>query len=118
MKTKYIGIESICVKTDPIVTIACNVMFEGKFYDEPIYTNIFCNKAQLFRFLRLDNSALTEKIILDINIDAIFSNEEIVQIDIPNYLFNLKEWKFEAMVNLKVSENKNIPFVCYSFEDL
>ncbi|MEI6596011.1 MAG: hypothetical protein WCO28_10650 [Bacteroidota bacterium] len=118
MKTKYIGIESICIINNSRVTIACNIMFEGKFYDEPIYTNIFCDDDQLLKFLELEKSPLCEKIFLDIKIEGIFSDDNFFQVDIPQYFFNQKEWKFETMVNLKISENKEIPFECYSFENL
>jgi 3-polyprenyl-4-hydroxybenzoate decarboxylase len=62
MTTRYLGIESIIIQYYDKITIAANVMFEGVNYDQPVYTNIFCDYYELRRLLNLDNSQLGHKI--------------------------------------------------------
>ena len=116
MKTRYIGIESICVIDKEDATIACNIMFEGIAYDEPIYTNIFCSYNQLFGLLNLENSNLAKEVIKEIETQLIISEEEVIQIDLPDYLASQIEWNFKTMIDLKISENEDIPFQCYAFD--
>lgn len=118
MKTRYIGIESIIIVDKEYATIACNIMLEGKFYDEPIYTNVFCYYTELIEFLKLDNSDLSKEVVTDIETQYIISEEDKIEIHLPPYINNKIEWKFPIMVDLKISKNPGIPFECYSFTDI
>ena len=117
MRTKYLGIESICVITKNLeATIACNVMFEGNNYDTAIYTNIFCHFVHLKKFLKIDNSALSKRIASDLENQVINSNQEVVQLDLPSYIDNNIEWKFPISVNLIKVEYHPSGLQCYYFE--
>jgi hypothetical protein len=117
MRTKYLGIESICVITKDLeATIACNIMFEGHNYDTPIYTNIFCHFVHLREFLKIDNSALSKHIASELENQVINSNKEMVQIDLPSYYDNNIEWKFPISVNLIEIENHPSGIQCYQFD--
>ncbi len=118
MRTTYIGIEAIFVLPDDRVTIACNIMLQGKFYDQPIYTNIFCDYSDLCIFLNLDNSDLSKKILREIEAKRIKDDGEQIEVQIPDYINNKIEWKFPTMVDLKVSINEDIPMECYEFTDI
>lgn len=115
MTTKYIGIEAISIVNKNRVTIACNIMTEGFVYDEPIYTNIFCNYAQLCELLNLDNSELAKEIIQDIETQSIISDNVVIQIDLPDYLPGQIEWNFKTMIHLEIAKEADIPLQCYSF---
>ena len=117
MKTKYLGIETICITpADLEATVACNVMFEGNNYDTPIYTNIFCHFVHLRKFLKLDNSDLSKLITSELENQIINSNQEMVQIDLPSYIDNSIEWKFPVFVNLIEVENHPSGMQCYKFD--
>ena len=119
MRTKYIGIESIVILYYDQITIACTVMFEGMNYDEPIYTNIFCDYYELKRFLNFDLSEFGSKMTAEITSKFLEKNGENIQIDLPDYLETKKpDWKFPVSVNLKSSSNSDIPFQCYQFDKL
>lgn len=114
MKTKYIGIESICVIRETLeTTIACNIMFEGMLYNEPLYTNIFCHFVHLRKFLKLDTSPLSNKVSEDLEKKLMQSDAEIIQIDLPEYVDKKIEWKFAATVNLLEAERERMAFQCY-----
>ena len=117
MKTKYIGIESIFVKRKNLeATLACNIMLEGDFYSEPVYTNIFCHFVHLRLFLKLDNSDLAKRIALELETQIANSDKDIVQIDLPDFINKQVEWKFPTMVNLEISKDAGIPFQCYCLD--
>lgn len=107
MKTKYIGIESICVVTQDFeATIACNIMLEGKNYDSPVYANIFCHWIHLEKFLKLDSSDLSKRIVEDLDNLVMYSlDKKVVQLDLPSYVNKNVEWNFPIMVNLIEVEN-------------
>lgn len=117
MRTKYLGIESICViRKNLEATIACNIMFEGNNYDTAIYTNIFCHFVHLRKFLKIDNSALSKRIASELENQVINSNQEVVQLDLPSYIDKNIEWKFPISVNLIEVENQPGGLQCYRFD--
>lgn len=118
MKTKYIGIESIFITEKEFVTIACNIMLEGKNYDEPIYTNLFCSYEELQYFLNFDTTSLSKQILADIETQSIIADNKQIEIHLPPYINNEIEWKFGTMVDLKIAEEEEIPFECYVFSDI
>ena len=119
MTTKYLGIESIIILYYDQVTIACNVMFEGENYSEPIYTNIFCDYYELKRLLNLDNSALGIKITDAVTNRFVNEKGENVYIDLPDYLDSRQpDWKFPSRVKLtRDNLNDDIPFQCYRIQN-
>ena len=118
MKTRYFGIESIFVIEMSRATIAANIMHEGKFYDEPVYTNIFCSYDELCYLLNLENSSLSKEILADIKTQSIISDKDQIEIHLPPYINNQIEWKCPIMVDLKISKTDDIPFECYRFTNL
>lgn len=118
MRTKYLGIESIAIQYYDKITVAANVMFLGQNYDQPIYTNIFCDYYQLKWLLSLDKSELGEKISATVTWEFVDKEGENIQIDLPDYLDNRQgEWKFPLTVNLTKDINDDIPFQCYRFQN-
>ena len=118
MTVKYFGIESIIILYYDQVTIACNVMFEGETYSEPVYTNIFCDYYQLKWLLNLDNSELGNKVSATVTKEFVDKKGENIQIDLPDYLDNRQvDWKFPVTVNLAKDINDDIPFQCYRFQN-
>jgi hypothetical protein len=114
--TKYLGIESIVIEYYDKITIAASVMFHGQYYDQPIYTNIFCDYYQLKWLLNLDKSELGDKISATVTNKFVEKNGENIQIDLPDYLDNRQvDWKFPVRVNLTKDINDDIPFECYRF---
>lgn len=119
MKTRYFGIESISIQYYDKVTIAANVMLNGQNYDQPVYTNIFCDNYQLKWLLNLDKSELGNKISVTVSKEFVNKKGKNIQIDIPDYLDNRQvDWKFPMIVNLKKDINDDIPFQCYRFQRL
>ena len=117
MTTKYLGLESIIILNPDKITIATNVMFEGLNYDQPVFTNIFCDYNQLKWLLNLDKSELGNKILTNVTERFIKMNGENIQIDLPDYLDNRQvDWKFPIPVNLTKDINDDIPFECYRFQ--
>jgi hypothetical protein len=118
MTTKYLGLESIIILNPDKITIATNVMFEGQNYDQPVYTNIFCDYYQLKWLLNLDKSELGNKISTTVTKEFVDKKGENIQIDLPDYLDNRQEdWKFPVSVNLTKDINDDIPFQCYRFQN-
>lgn len=119
MTTKYLGIESIIILQPDKITIAANVMFRGQYYDQPVYTNIFCDYYQLKRLLNLDKSELGNKISATVTKEFVDNNGENIQIDLPDYLDKREvDWKFPVTVDLiKDIFNDDIPFQCYRFQN-
>lgn len=116
--TKYLGIESIVIQYYDKITIAANVMFGGQNYDQPVYTNIFCNYYQLKRLLNLDKSELGDRISATVTKEFVDKKGENIQIDLPDYLDNRQvDWKFPVTVNLTEDMNDDIPFQCYRFQN-
>lgn len=118
MKAKYLGVESIIILYYDQVTIACNVMFEGENYSQPIYTNIFCDYYELKKLLNLDNSDLGIKIRDVVTTRFVNEKGENIHIDLPDHLDNRQsDWKFPLTVNLTKDINDEIPFQCYRFQN-
>jgi hypothetical protein len=118
METKYLGIESIIIQYYNKITIAANVMFLGQNYDQPVYTNIFCDYYQLKSLLTLDKSELGNKISATVTKEFVDKKGENIQIDLPDYLDNRQvDWKFPVTVNLTKDINDDIPFQCYRFQN-
>ena len=118
MTTKYLGIESIIILYYDKITIAANVMFEGLNYDQPVYTNIFCDYYQLKWLLKLDKSELGNKISTTVTKEFVEKKGENIQIDLPDYLANRQgDWKFPVTVYLTKDFNDDIPFQCYRFQN-
>ena len=117
MTTKYLGIESIIILDPDKITIAANVMFEGKNYDQPVYTNIFCDYYQLKWLLNLDKSEFGNEISATVTKKFVEHNGENVQIDLPDYLEPKQlDWHFPSKVYLTKDFNDDIPFECYRFK--
>ncbi len=118
MTTKYLGIESIVIHYYDKITIAANVMFDGQNYDQPVYTNIFCDYYQLKGLLNLDKSELGDRISATVTKEFVDKKGENIQIDLPDYLDNRQvDWKFPVTVNLTEDLNDDIPFQCYRFQN-
>ncbi|MBL7842901.1 MAG: hypothetical protein JNK44_03490 [Cyclobacteriaceae bacterium] len=118
MKTRYLGIESIAIQYYDKITIAANVMFRGQNYDQPVYTNIFCDYYQLKWLLNLDKSELGNKISSTVTKEFVEKKGENIQIDLPDYLDNRQgDWKFPVTINLTKDTNDDIPFQCYRFQN-
>ncbi len=118
MTTKYLGLESIIILNPGEITIATNVMFEGQNYDQPVYTNIFCDYYQLKWLLNLDKSELGNKITAIVTEKFIKMNGENIQINLPDYLEPKRlDWQFPVTVNLTRDINDDIPFDCYRFQN-
>lgn len=118
MTTKYLGIESIVIRYYDKITIAASVMFYGQYYDQPVYTNIFCDYYQLKWLLNLDKSELGDKISATVTKEFVGKKGENIQIDLPDYLDNRQgDWKFPVTVNLTKDMNDDIPFQCYRFQN-
>ncbi len=114
MTTKYFGIESISIQYYDKITIAANVMFNGQNYDQPVYTNIFCDYYQLKRLLNLDKSDFGSKISASVTKKFVEKDGENIQIDLPDYLEPKRpDWQFPQTVNLVQEINDDIPFQCY-----
>jgi hypothetical protein len=119
MTTKYLGIESIIIQYYDKITIAANVMFGGQNYDQPVYTNIFCDYYELRRLLNLDNSDLGNKIKDVVVSKFIEKSGEDIQIDLPDYLDEKTvDWNYPIKLGLKKELNNDIPFQCYRFNDI
>ena len=117
MTVKYFGIESIIICYYDKITIAANVMFSGQNYDQPVYTNIFCDYYQLKWLLNLDKSELGKRISATVTKEFVDKQGENIQIDLPDYLDNRQvDWKFPVTVNLTKYINDDIPFDCYRFQ--
>lgn len=118
MTTKYLGIESIIIQYYDKITIAASVMFRGQYYDQPVYTNIFCDYYQLKWLLNLDKSELGDKISATVTKEFVDKKGENIQIDLPDYLDNRQvDWEFPVTVNLTKDINDDIPFQCYRFQN-
>lgn len=118
MRPTYFGIESIVIQYYDKITIAANVMFSGQNYDQPVYTNIFCDYYQLKWLLTLDKSELGEKISSTVTKEFVDKKGENIQIDLPDYLDNRQgEWKFPVTVNLVKDDNDDIPLQCFRFQN-
>lgn len=118
MTTKYFGIESISIQYYDSVTIAANVMLNGQNYDQPVYTNIFCDYYQLKRLLNLDKSDFGTKISTSVTKEFVEKKGENIQIDLPDYLDNRQvDWQFPVTVNLTKDTNDDISFQCYRFHN-
>lgn len=118
MKTKYLGIESIMILNYEQVTIACNVMFEGENYSEPIYINIFCDYHELYYFLRLDKSGFGNQMLEELSTKFIEEERGDIQIDLPDYLERREiDWKCPVAINLRREVNNNILTQCYRFQN-
>ena len=119
MTTRYLGIESIIILYYDKITIACNIMFDGEYYDEPMYTNIFCDYYELRRLLNLDGSELGNKIRNIVVSQFIEKKGENIQIDLPDYLNERQvDWKYPVRVNLKKEIRPDIPFQCYRLNNI
>lgn len=119
METKYLGIESIIIQYYDKITIAANVMFGGQNYDQPVYTNIFCDYYQLKWLLNLDKSELGNKISATVTKEFVEKKGENIQIDLPDYLENRQvDWEFPVKVNLIKDINDDIQFQCYRFKNI
>ena len=93
-------------------------MFEGENYDEPIYTNIFCDYYQLRRLLNLDNSVLGNRIKDVVVSKFIEAKGENIHIDLPDYLQERQiNWEYPLKVNLKKDINDDIPFQCFRLDN-
>lgn len=117
MKTKYLGIESICIVDGDEVTLACNIMIDGFNYSEPTYTNIFCDYEELQSLLNFDNANFVLKMKEEIKTKLILGGNKIIQIDLPDYLNGKLEWDFRFEVGLKKDGNADIPFQCYRLDN-
>ncbi|HCW07767.1 MAG TPA: hypothetical protein DGG95_10435 [Cytophagales bacterium] len=118
MITKYLGIESVVIQYYDKITIAASVMFEGVNYDEPVYTNIFCDYYELKWLLGLDSSVLGNKIATAVVEKFVKNNGENIQIDLPDYLEPKRlDWQLPVRVNLIEDINDDIPFQCYRFQN-
>lgn len=118
MTTKYLGIESIIIQYYDKITIAANVMLGGQNYDQPVYTNIFCDYCQLKWLLNLDKSEFGNKITCTVTKEFVEKKGENIQIDLPDYLDNRQvDWKFPVTVNLTEDINDDIVFQCYRFQN-
>lgn len=118
MRTNYLGIESIIIQYYDKIIIAANVMFHGQNYDQPVYTNIFCDYYQLKWLLNLDKSELGNKISTKVTKEFVDKKGENIKIDLPDYLENRQvDWKFPVTVNLTKDFNDDIPFQCYRFQN-
>lgn len=119
MTTRYLGIESIIIQYYDKITIAANVMFGGQNYDQPVYTNIFCDYYELRRLLNLDTSDLGNRIKDVVVSKFIEKSGENIQIDLPDYLDEKTvDWKYPIKLGLKKEFNNDIPFQCYRFKDI
>jgi hypothetical protein len=118
MKAKYLAFESIAIQYYDKITIAANVMLCGKNYDQPIYTNIFCDYYQLKWLLNLDNSELGNRISATVTKEFIDKKGENIQIDLLDLLDHRQmDWKFPLTVNLMTENNDDIPIQCYRFQN-
>ena len=117
MKTKYLGIESIFIQYYDKITVAANIMFGGQHYDQPVYTNIFCDYYHLKWLLNLDESELGKAISAAVVKEFEERNGHNIQIDLPDFLEKGQgEWMFPMSVNIVKDVTNSAPFQCYHFK--
>ncbi len=114
MKAKHFGLESICIISKAKVTLACNVMFEGNNYSEPIYTNVFCDLSQLISLLNTEEPSLLKAVKIEIKKQIQSLTRTTIQIDLPDFINGKQEWIFPGALTLIKANTNDIPFQCYT----
>lgn len=112
MKTKYFDIESIVIYDRNNISLASNIMLEGYNYDEPIYTNIFCQKKELGLILKKEDNEVSKNILAKL----LEENGKQFQIDIPDIQPNLYSMILKNNYELEVTKKDEIPFTCYNLK--